>query len=46
MPRVVPAVTSPNTGWEGVAYALTGQVKAYGVIDNGQAVCALGAVEL
>jgi hypothetical protein len=46
VPRVVPAVTSPNTGWEGVAYALTGQVKAYGVIDNGQAVCALGAVEL
>lgn len=46
VPRAVPAVTSPRTGWEGVAHALTGPVKAYGVIDRGRAVCALGGVEL
>ncbi len=46
VPNVVPAVTSPTTGWEGIAYALTGHVRAFGVIDNGRAVCALGAVEL
>jgi hypothetical protein len=45
VPKVLPAVTSDRTGWQATAAIASGAVRAYGVVENGQAVCPLaGAV--
>jgi hypothetical protein len=41
----MPNVTATNTGWQALAPVLGGRVLAYGVIDDGRAVCALGGLD-
>jgi hypothetical protein len=46
VPAAKPAVTSSKTGWEAMTARTSGRVGAYGVIQDGGAVCSLGGVEL
>ena len=46
VPKVLPAVTSDRTGWEATAQIVAGVVRAYGVVENGRAVCPLAGAEL
>lgn len=46
VPKVLPAVTSDRTGWEATAAMATGAVRAFGVVENGQATCPLAGAEL
>ena len=39
-----PAVTAEKTGWQALSPVLTGSVGAYGVIEDGRAVCPLGGM--
>jgi hypothetical protein len=36
-----PSITSKNTGWAANTHLMTGPVDAYGVVDDGKAVCLL-----
>lgn len=46
VPKALPAVTSDKTGWEATAPVASGLVRAFGVVENGQAVCPLAGAEL
>jgi hypothetical protein len=46
VPRARPDVTDPQTGWRGLTSQLWGGVMAYGLVDEGRAVCPLGKVGL
>lgn len=46
VPRVMPLIKDPATGWRGVATVTAGLVQGYGLVDGGRAVCPLGQLEL
>lgn len=46
VPKHLPPVTSPLTGWRGSAAATSGLVVAWGLVDGGRAICPLGEAEL
>lgn len=45
VPEARPEVTDTNTGWRAVTRLSAGPVEAYGVVDEGQALCRLGRLE-
>jgi len=46
VPKHLPSVTSQQTGWRGAATATSGLVVAWGLVDDGRAICPLGEAEL
>lgn len=46
VPKHLPEVTSLQTGWRGAAAAASGLVVAWGLVDDGRAICPLGEAEL
>lgn len=46
VPPRMPEVQDPRTGWRGFATGTSGLVVAYGLIDDGRAICPLGELEL
>lgn len=46
VPNYAPEVQSRRTGWRGVAAATSGLVVAWGLIEDGKAICPLGEMEL
>lgn len=46
VPSARPDVTDGNTGWRAVTNMTDGPVDAYGVVDEGRALCPLGRLEL
>ena len=46
VPKALPAVTSLRTGWRGAAAGTSGLVVAWGLVDDGRAICPLGEIEL
>ena len=46
VPKALPSVTSPRTGWRGSAAGTSGLVVAWGLVDDGRAICPLGEIEL
>lgn len=46
VPIAVPAVTSGKAGWEAMTPRSSGRVGAFGVVQDGQAVCSLAGIEL
>ena len=46
VPKVLPAVTSARTGWEATAPIGAGAVRAFGVVENGRAICPVAGAEL
>jgi hypothetical protein len=45
VPAVVPAVTSDKSGWQAVSPVTSGRVDAYGVVEDGQAICILAGAD-
>lgn len=45
VPAARPDVTDGNTGWRAVTNLTVGPVEAYGVVDDGRALCPLGRLE-
>lgn len=46
VPKYAPEVQSERTGWRGVAQATSGLVVAWGLVDDGKAICPMGEMEL
>jgi hypothetical protein len=46
VPKNLPSVTSPRTGWRGSATGTSGLVVAWALVDDGRAICPLGEIEL
>ena len=46
VPKYAPEVLSQRTGWRGVAATTSGLVVAWGLIDDGKAICPMGEMEL
>lgn len=42
--NALPEIKDPHTGWKGAATVDGGDVLAFGLVDNGQALCPLGRV--
>jgi len=46
VPKFDPQVLSQRTGWRGLAAGTSGLVLAWGLIEDGKAICPLGEMEL
>jgi hypothetical protein len=46
VPKAMPAVTSDRTGWSATTTATQGAIRAFGVVEDGQAICPLAGAEL
>ncbi|HKR90560.1 MAG TPA: hypothetical protein VJS38_20515 [Phenylobacterium sp.] len=46
VPKYAPEVQSQRTGWRGAARATSGLVVAWGLVEDGKAICPMGEMEL
>ncbi|NGM50251.1 hypothetical protein G5B46_11585 [Caulobacter sp. 602-2] len=46
VPKAMPAVTSETVGWRGYATTVSGEVTAYGLVDQADAACSLGRIQI